>query len=106
MQAQSYWPYIDNAIFHNSALSLHKTEELEFTRLPQPPCSSDLAPCDFVLFGYLKKKLQGMNFRCQNAVISAITTIVSEIPIRTLSGIFDEWNKGLHRCTINYGEYV
>jgi hypothetical protein len=34
MQAEGYWLDIDNAEFDNSSLSLHKTEELGFTRLP------------------------------------------------------------------------
>jgi hypothetical protein len=59
MQAQDYWLHIDNAKRHNSALSLHKSEELGFTRLPQPTYSPDFALCDFFLFGYLKKELQG-----------------------------------------------
>jgi histone-lysine N-methyltransferase SETMAR len=89
MQAQGYWLQIHNAMLHNSALSLHKTEELEVTRLPQPPYSPDLAPYDFFLFDYLKREFQGMNFRFQNGVISAVTAILGEILVRTLSGVFD-----------------
>jgi hypothetical protein len=72
MQARCYWIHIDDAKPHNSGLSLRKTEELGFTWLPQPPYSPDLAPSDFFLFGYLKKELQGMNFRSGNQVISAV----------------------------------
>jgi hypothetical protein len=62
MQVQGYWLHIDNALsLHNSALSFHKIGELGFTRLPQPPYSFDLSLCDFFLFGYLKKELEGMN---------------------------------------------
>jgi histone-lysine N-methyltransferase SETMAR len=62
MQAQGYRMHIDNAKSHNAALSLQKTEELAFTRLTQPLYSPDLVPCDFFLFGYLKKELHGKNF--------------------------------------------
>jgi hypothetical protein len=85
MQAQGYWPHIENARSYNFALSLYKTEEPRFIKLLQPLYSPDLAPCDFFLFGYLKKKTQGINFRSQNGVISAVTTILREIPVRTLS---------------------
>jgi hypothetical protein len=94
MQAQGYWLHIDSAKPYNSVLSLHKTEELGFTRLPQSPYSPDLTPCDFFLFGYLKKEPQGMNFRCQNGVISAMTAILSEIPVQTFSEVFDHGSKG------------
>jgi hypothetical protein len=63
---------IDNAKSHNSVLSLQKTQELGFTRLVQPPYSLGLAPYDFFLFSYLKKKLHGKNFRPQNEVISVM----------------------------------
>jgi histone-lysine N-methyltransferase SETMAR len=64
--------HIDNAIPHNSALSLQKSEELRFTRLAPRPYSPDLAPCDFFLLGYLKTELHGKNFRSQNEVISMV----------------------------------
>jgi hypothetical protein len=76
MQAQGYWLHIDNAKSHNSALSLHKTEELRVTKLPQPLYFPDLVPCDFFLFDCLKKELQGMSFRSRNRVISAVTIII------------------------------
>jgi hypothetical protein len=88
MQDQGYCLHIDNTQPHNSALSFHKTEELGLTRLLQPPYFPDLTPCDFFLFGYLKKALQWMNIRSQNGVISVVTAISSEIPVRTLSGRF------------------
>jgi hypothetical protein len=42
MQAQSQSPYIGDVCFHNCPPSFHKTEELGFTILPQPPCFPDL----------------------------------------------------------------
>jgi hypothetical protein len=59
IQVQGYWLYINNAKLHNAALSLQKNEEARFTRLSQPPYSSDLALCHFFLFGYLKKNEKG-----------------------------------------------
>jgi hypothetical protein len=99
MQARGYWIHIDNAKPHNSGLSLRKKEELGFTRLPQPPYSPDLAHCDFFLFGYLKKELQGINFRSGNQVISAVRDVLANIPIEMLSRVFDEWtDSGSIRC--------
>jgi hypothetical protein len=43
-------------------MSIEKIEELGFTLAPQPPCSPDLAPDDFFLFGYLKQHLEGKYF--------------------------------------------
>jgi hypothetical protein len=56
MQPQGYWLHIDNAKSRNSALSLDKTEELEFTRLPKLLYSAHLALFGFFLFVYWRKK--------------------------------------------------
>jgi hypothetical protein len=106
MQAEGYWLHIDNAKLDTSALSLYKTEEQRFTRLPQPPYSPDLALDDLFLFSHLKKELQGMNFRSQNGMISAVTAILSEIPVRTVSEVFDQWIEILHECIANDCEHV
>jgi hypothetical protein len=39
-------------------------------------------------------------------VISAVTTILREIPVRTLSWVFDQWIERLDGCNTNGGEYV
>jgi len=49
----------DNAPAHTSALAKAKLVELGYELLPHPPCSPDLAPCDFFLFPNLKKSLAG-----------------------------------------------
>jgi hypothetical protein len=46
--------HVDNAKPHTSKMSIEKIRELGFILVPQTPCSPDLAPCDFFLFGYLK----------------------------------------------------
>jgi hypothetical protein len=98
--------HIDDAKPHNFGLSLHKTEELGFTRLAQPLYFFDLAPYDFFLFGYLKKELHGKNFRSQNSVISVLRALLTKILIQKLSRVFDEWKEKSHRCSANEGEYV
>jgi hypothetical protein len=106
IRAQSHWLHIDSATPHNSALSLQKTEELGFTRLAQPPYFPNLAPCHFFLFGDLKKELHRKNFESQNVVISVMRGILTKIPIRILSRVFDEWIERLHGCVANEGEYI
>jgi hypothetical protein len=71
MWTQDYCPHIDDAKLHNVALSLQKTEEARFTKLLQQLYFPDLIPCDFFLFGYLKKELEGKNFKFENEINSA-----------------------------------
>jgi hypothetical protein len=57
-QTTAAHPYVDNAKPHTSKMSIEKIEELGFILMPQPLYSPDLAPCDFFLFGYLKRHLE------------------------------------------------
>jgi hypothetical protein len=43
-------------------MSIEKIEELGFILEPQVPHSTDLAPCDFFLFRYLKQHLEEKHF--------------------------------------------
>jgi hypothetical protein len=52
-------------------------------RVPHPPSSSDLAPSDFYLFGYVKHQLQGHEFTEGAKLVSAIFEILNQIPTDT-----------------------
>jgi hypothetical protein len=56
MRAKSIHVHVDNAKPDSSDISLSKSDEMGFFRIPQPRYSPDLAPCNFFLFGYLKEK--------------------------------------------------
>jgi hypothetical protein len=49
-------------------LSIRKTEEYGFVRLPQPPYLPDLASCDFFMLSHLKSQLEGKAFLDENNV--------------------------------------
>ena len=63
--------------------------------MPHPPYSSDLAPSDFFLFGYVKGKLEGERFEEPEDLLFRIREIIAEIPIETLNNVFNEW---IRRC--------
>jgi histone-lysine N-methyltransferase SETMAR len=48
--------HVDNAKPHAPKISIEKIKEPGFILVPQPPYSPELAPCDFLLFGYLKQR--------------------------------------------------
>jgi hypothetical protein len=79
IRTQGHWLLIDNVKPHKNALSLQKTKEARFTRLPQLPYSYDLILCDF-LFEYLKKEWEGKNYRSESQVISAVGLIFKRPP--------------------------
>jgi hypothetical protein len=60
--------HADNAKPHTSKTSI----ELGFILVPQPSYSPDLARCDFLLFGYLKRHLEGKHLAREDRVIAAV----------------------------------
>jgi histone-lysine N-methyltransferase SETMAR len=75
-------------------------------KIPHPPYSADLAPSDFYLFGYVKDRLQGHEFREGAELVSDILEILNRIPTDTLVDVFDNWMRRLQRCIYISGEYV
>jgi len=55
-----------------SAATRDAIQCLDFSVLPHPPYSSDLAPSDFHLFPKLKEHLKGQRFSCDEEVKSAV----------------------------------
>lgn len=62
----------DNAPVHTAVISKAAVKECNFTELPHPPYSTDLAPSDYYLFSKLKSGLRGRKFSNDNEVIAAV----------------------------------
>ena len=57
---------------HTSAATRDAIQRLDFSLLPHPPYSPDLAPGDFHLIPKLKEHLKGQHFSCDEEVKSAL----------------------------------
>jgi hypothetical protein len=90
--------HVDSAKPHISKMSNEKIEELGFILVPQPPYSIDLAPCDFFLFGYLKRHLEGKYFTREDSVIAAVREVFDKIPLQTFQNVMDDWQYRLRKC--------
>jgi hypothetical protein len=91
------WVHADNARPRNAKVS---TDFIALNRMKQathPPHSPDLAPSDFFLFGYVKRKLMGYHAESPSELLIGIRVLLSEIPRQTLSAIFLEWMERLRK---------
>jgi hypothetical protein len=79
--------HLDNATPHRA---LQDFDRLGISRLSDPPYSQDLAPCDFWLFGTLKRKLEKSIFEDQIEVLLAMNIIFSTIPREEFVSVFEE----------------
>jgi hypothetical protein len=71
-----------------------------------PPYSRDLAPSDFLLFGYVKRKLMGYRAESDSELLVRICVILAEIPRDVLNAVFLEWIDRLQKCIDTTGDYV
>ena len=95
----------DNASAHN-ALSIRQfLAEKNITVLEKPPCSHDLAPCDFLLFPKLKGIINGTHFEGVEAIKRAVTTELSGIPKESFQQCIEAWQRRMEKRIRLEGDY-
>jgi transposase len=72
-------------------------------RVPHPPYSPDLAPCDFDLFGHIKSRVAGASFVEPDQLFQAIDVIFQSIEKLRLEHVFQEWIDRLVQCCVAVG---
>jgi hypothetical protein len=62
--------HMDNSPIHKGKVTRAKLSQMTVYLAPHPPYSPDLAPLEFFLFGYLKRKMQGLEFDSPEALLA------------------------------------
>lgn len=100
-----YFLHLDNSHVHNSKDSQEKIANIGFLRAPHPSYSPDVAPSDFYLFGYVKNRLEGQEFRSPDELLDAVIEIIEQIPKETIIRVFEEWMNRCQKVIDSKGEY-
>jgi transposase len=95
-----------NAGPHSSKRTREFMEENNTKRALHPPFSPDLAPFDFLLFGYIKRTLQGIEFTEKDDLLAKIREIVKGTSGTALKVVFIQWEKRMQICTDAESQYV
>jgi histone-lysine N-methyltransferase SETMAR len=95
--------HLDNAPTHKIDDELTKRK---ITRIPQPPYSPDLSPCDFHLFGYIKEVLQGQEFETVDQLRCQIDILMIAFNREARREVFRAWKSRLERCIVTGGARV
>jgi hypothetical protein len=69
----------DNALPHAAKLSGQYFNENRMKSTPHPPCSPDLVPSDFYLFGHIKRCLAGFSFEDADQLLAAVEGVLEGI---------------------------
>ncbi len=70
----------DNARPHVTDVVKTQLEKFKWEMLKHSPYSPDLSPCDFHIFGKLKKHLKGTRFGLDDAVKESVTDYLNQQP--------------------------
>jgi hypothetical protein len=90
----------------HTAISLNEfLAEKSIPVVPQPHCSSDLSPCDFILFPRLKNNLKGHHFGTLVNIQKSVTDELKGIPEEAFQHCYQQWKQRLHRCVAAQGNY-
>jgi histone-lysine N-methyltransferase SETMAR len=71
--------HADNARRHTAKMKSQFMEQNSMQKAPHPAYSSDLAPSDFYLFGYVEPLLSGCQFADQDSLLQAVSDILVSI---------------------------
>ena len=97
----------DNATPHVSKKTKETLESLGILVIDHPPYSPDLSPCDFFLFGRLKRELRGRTFGQREALEKEVRRVCHRIIQRdeykqAMESLLKRWRK----CVAVHGDYV
>ncbi|UYV64367.1 hypothetical protein LAZ67_3000418 [Cordylochernes scorpioides] len=92
-RSKSWILHHDNAPAHTALKILKFLQDHSTSVFPQPPYSPDLAPCDFLLFEKLKKKLKGRKFQSIEEIKVESNKAMKAIPKTDYQRCFADWEK-------------
>jgi histone-lysine N-methyltransferase SETMAR len=75
---------------HNSRQKTVEIEKLGLLKIPHPPYSPDISPCDFWLFRFLKQNAKGIEHGSSTEVLKAVWTILAEIQRSDLVAAYED----------------
>jgi hypothetical protein len=82
---------MDNAKSHNSKSNMEQMTQLGFKRAIHSPYSSDIAPSEFFLFGWLKDELARQSLGEMEDILQAIIEISKNLTPNIVRSVFLTW---------------
>ncbi|UYV77598.1 hypothetical protein LAZ67_15001667 [Cordylochernes scorpioides] len=95
----------DNAPAHTLLLVRDFLAKNNTLMMPQPPYSSELAPCDFFLFPKLKRPMKGRRYATLDEIKTASKKELKKISKNDFLKCFEDWKNRWHKCIISHGDY-
>ena len=94
--------HLDNTPVHDSILVIDYLTKMGIKTVPQPPYSTDVAPCDFWLF----PKLRGCRYETIEGMKETMTKIIYPLTQEDFHGAFQKLLERYKKCIAAGGDYV
>ena len=91
----------DNAPVHNSIIVTDYLTKIGIKKVPRPPYSPDLAPCDFWLF----PKLRGCRYETIEETKEAVTKVIDTLTQEDFYGALQKLLERCNKCIAAGGDY-
>ena len=88
----------DNAPAHRSHAVVDFLARERIHEVGHPPCSLDLAPCDFFVFPNVKHMMRGIRYESPEAAVKAFIELVEGLPASAWSSCFSKWFEHMDLC--------
>jgi histone-lysine N-methyltransferase SETMAR len=76
------------------------------SRMPHPPDSPDISPCDFWLFEMLKQILRDREFSPSDEIEDAVEQVWNDLTFDDIQSVFRNWIRRLAWVAENNEEYI
>jgi histone-lysine N-methyltransferase SETMAR len=100
---RTFWVHMNNSMCENGSKIISTFAKHHLLRMPHPPDSPDISPCDCWLFGLLKRIFKDREFSSSEQVEEAITPVWNDLSFEDVPSVFQNWVSRL-ACVIETGE--
>jgi histone-lysine N-methyltransferase SETMAR len=100
------WVHMDNSIWQSGAKITSEFQKHHLARMPHPPYSPDISPCDCWRFGMLKGILKDREFVSSEEIEVAIADVWNGITSDEMQSVFRNWMSRLTWVIENGAECI
>jgi histone-lysine N-methyltransferase SETMAR len=97
--------HLDDCKVHNSGRTTRQFQDFQVTRLPHPPYSPDISPCEFLFFGWSKEQIRGHEFHGADEVTSFLLNLWGNLDQNSIISVYRESIEKLQQVIRTNGEY-
>jgi hypothetical protein len=102
----TFWAPMDTSMWHTGAKITSEFQKHHLARMPHPPYSPDISPCDFWLFGMLKGILKDRELVSSEEIEVANPDVWNSLTSDDVQSVFRHWMSRLTWVIENGGEDI